>query len=376
MFAFDRAELSTFFLPLGPPHLTLALTLLMLAGRALVGWVWGRDRRQISLLLLITLCIGLLNPFSLVSLLAIVAALALSTWRLTSKLPLRGVVAGLLVGLASAPFVSASLLTFGLDPFWSLAYGSQNVTSSPPLWVVASDLGPLILLAVAGLSWNKASREARLTLLAWAVVLLALMYLPVPYQRRFGFGLQPVMAVLAAMGVARFEHGLRARLLHDSLRRMSVAMVLAVPMSGAFLAYLLFLMASLGTGSLGETIFEPRGNVDAASWLATNTGPSDVVLSSLQTGNYLGGRIPGRVVVGHGAGTLDVEGKESLVKAFFDQAAAASVKQEILVQQRVSYVVLGERERALGGGSLSGDSFTLVFRAGDVGVYSVGAPPS
>jgi hypothetical protein len=372
--AFDRAEISTFFLPFGAPHLLLALALILVAGRAMAEWLWEGRQWALPVLALAVLGLGLLNPFSMITLLGIMAACAAARWTLTRRFPTREAGTGALMSLLAAPLLLASYLTFSLDPFWSAAYGRQNTTGSSPIWVLAVEFAPLIPLAIWGAIWTKGRREARLMLSLWVIALLLMMYSPVPFQRRFGFGFQPALAVLAALGMARLEQTLYEARIRARVRRITAASITALPISCALLAYVLIVMAAQGSGVLAQTIFEPRDNVEAAAWLADHAGDTDVVLASMETGNYLGGRIAGRVALGHGVGTLDSRRKEELVKTFFDPETPVAKRKAILSEERVSYVVLGSRERVLGDGSISVEGgFTLVHEAGGTQIYRVGA---
>jgi hypothetical protein len=377
--SYDRAEVSSYLLPFGPPHLTLALALLLLWGRSLVTWIWAGKPRSLIALIATVVLIGLLNSFTLATLVALASGYALLRWALSRAFPPREVAAALAVGLAAAPVLVVSFLLFTLDPFWGTAYGSQNTTGSPPPWVLGMDFGLLLPMALVGAVWSEERRESRAALALWVLALLALMYLPVSFQRRFGFGLQPAVAVLAAMGLVHVERllarrrpvGARPRL--PLLRMGFRTLVLTGVFSGTMLGYVLLLMAAGGGGPLGETIFEPAGNARAAEWLATHSGAGDVVLSSVETGNYLAGKIPGRVVVGHGAGTLDFPAKKTLMKEFFDPAASGGERLRLVQQGRVTMVFVGKRERALGVGALGPDEgFDLVYDSQGVQIYRPG----
>lgn len=377
LFAFDRAEVSTFLLPFGPPHLPLAMASLLLAGRALAAWSWGGPAGWLAVLSLAVLGIALANPFSLASLVAVSTGYALVKWVRAASFPYREAVAAVLVAAVSAPLMANSLLTFGLDPFWGATYGRQNLTGSPPAWVLGIDLGVLVPLALVGALWSPGRRESRLFLAVWTLTLLAMMYLPVPFQRRFGFGLQPAVAVLAALGLGTIGGFLRRARARAVWRAAFLGLTCTLAFTGTALGFANLVMASFGSGGLGRTVFEPLDNFEAANWLALHSRQEDVVLSSLETGNFLAGKIRGRVVLGHYAGTLDASRKEGLVRSFFDPTATPRDRRRIVAEGRVTYVFLGARERALGGEPLTAaDGFRLVYETGGVRIYRVERSPS
>ncbi len=372
-FSFDRAEVSTLLLPFGPPHLTLALAAIMLWGRALARWSWGARGRSLAIVALCVAAVGLLNPFTLGTLVVLSGGYAAVRWAADGRFPLREAGAAAVVALSAAPLLGANLLTFALDPFWSLTYGRQNTTASPPPWTLLLDFGLLVPLALVGAVAPKFRPDSRALLVFWVLALLASMYLPVPFQRRFGFGLQPALAVLAGIGIVRLEEAFRSRraLLRTGFRAALVVGVL----SATVLSYALLVMAATGNTGLGATVFEPRSNVEAGAWLSGHSGATDVVLASPETGNYLAGVIRGRVVAGHGAGTLNYPAKEALVKSFFRPSAPPSERRDLAAEAGATLVFLGARERALGGTALDeADGFRVVYDADGVQIYRVERP--
>jgi len=377
VFSFDRAEVSTFLLPFGPPHLTIALALSLAWGRALAAWTWGGAARQLAILVAGVVGVAFLNPFSMATMVALGAGYALVRWITSGRFPIREAAAAVLVGVIAAPFLVANLLTFGMDPFWGLVYGRQNTTPSPPPWVLALDLGLLLPMAAAGAVSSKARPEARILLGFWIVELLALMYLPVSFQRRFGFGLQPALAVLGGLGAIWLNDLLRVKRVISFLRIVARAVMAAVLFSGTMLSFAFLVMSAVGMGGVGAAIFEPRGNVVAGGWLAAHSDGQDVVLASVETGNYLAGRIRGRVVAGHRAGTLDEPVKEELVQSFFLPTTTPQDRWQMASSQRVTLVFVGDRERALGAVPFRAeDGFRLVYDAGGVQIYRLERPPS
>ncbi len=375
IFGFDRAEVSTYLLPFGSPHLPLALSLLLVSGRSLASWAWEGRRSSLAGLLLAVQGLGLLNPFSLVSLLAVAGGYALLRWVSLARFPWREAVATLAAAAASAPWFVSSLLSFAMDPFWSATYSRQNLTGTAEPWVLGMDLGAVLPLGLIGAAWGKGRGRTRLLLSAWVAALLLAMYLPVPYQRRFGFGVHAALAVLAVLGVDRLRHWLLSGRPHALLRLSFSALVATLAFAGTMMGYVLLIIASLGIGGLGKAVFEPRSHVEASAWMAEHTAEEDVVLSSLETGNFLAGQIRGRVVVGHRAGTLDSRPKEALVHSFFAPSATPEDRLRLAAELKATHVFLGPRERALGGEPLTPDQgFRLVYDREGVQIYRIEGP--
>lgn len=120
---------------------------------------------------------------------------------LRRRVPLRALRAFLLVLIGALPFFAYDFLVFNFDAFWSVAYGKQNVLVSPSPVSLVAGFGGIVALAVVGLlAFLRGFPMERLLVLVALVLGLLLMYSPVEYQRRFAFGLQPLIAEIAAVG--------------------------------------------------------------------------------------------------------------------------------------------------------------------------------
>ena len=119
-------------------------------------------------------------------------------------------------------------------------------------------------------------------------------------------------------------------------------------------------------------MFQPVALVEAGRWLGTVVQPDQVVLGDLRTGNYLGGVIGGRVLVGHRPGTLEYPAKEAAVQQFYAAASDETSQRHLLEQHRVRYVVYGPHEQALGA-TAPPPSLALrpVYESAELSIYEV-----
>jgi hypothetical protein len=130
------------------------------------------------------------------------------------------------------------------------------------------------------------------------------------------------------------------------------------------------------TGEMLEQLrYRTEGEVEAARWLEENTGPDDVVLCTYFSGNYLGGRIPGRVWVGHRSGTLGLDAKLAGAREFFAGDAGEAAKRSFLLERGIDYVFYGPREWEGASPSTRAflESMDVAFLRGPVAVYAVAA---
>jgi hypothetical protein len=202
---------------------------------------------------------------------------------------------------------------------------------------------PLALAAVAARQVWRSGKYAWLAL-AWVVIVPFLVYLPFNLQRRLVEGVQVPLSLLAAVGLRRIS-GAQSR--RSSLRsRLAVGVVLL-----GLLPTNVVLVAgnSIALRGRPSPVFRDFLEIAALDWLNSRVEPSDVVLASYRTGNYLPARVGARVFVGHGPESVRAQQKKVLVACFFDGAAEDAWRQRLLAEYGVDYVFWGPEERQLGG---------------------------
>ena len=115
-----------------------------------------------------------------------------------------------------------------------------------------------------------------------------------------------------------------------------------------------------------------KTEVAALDYLETQVQSDDVVLASLDIGQFVPALTGARSFLGHWAQTLDFYGKEDRVLAFFNSATSDADREAILRQYKVSYVVYSPEEAELGDYDPADASFlTEVYSEGDTTVYKV-----
>lgn len=342
--AFDRPEVNTFLLFSSAPHLPLSLALLLWLVAAY--WRQGDAESRISpsrliLCAVTVVAIGLLNPFCLAPLFALLGLAWIwrfvesrrCSWPYTLSLGL--------LGLVALPLLVYNFWIFTFDPFWGRTYGTQNYQASYPVDVRLLGYGVTAFLAALGIAavWRHKPEGRYLTLSA--VVLFLMGYLPTTYQRRFSFGLAPLLAVLAVPGwqwLASREWMRRLRSVSGG--RIIGSVLLFLLLWGQNLSYAVLYGASyLGTGPTDRYVFQPRTLKTIATYLY-DYGESAVVLTCEETGNMLAGEIRGRVVLGHAGATIDVDRRREEVQAFFGGALTPAECTDLLLRYGVTHVVV------------------------------------
>jgi hypothetical protein len=181
------------------------------------------------------------------------------------------------------------------------------------------------------------------------------MYLPVPYQRRLGFGLHPALCVVAGNALIAACNGLTARRA-AWLRRT----VFAVAPTATLL-----ILAGMSYSSVMNwpmPVYRSTTDLDAAvRWLDQQARPGEVILADWDVSNYVAPRTPARVVGGHPVATLDAEDKKMRIETVFAHTASRQVAQQYGAQ----WLIYGPREADLPGPP------DPAFQSGAVRVYRV-----
>jgi hypothetical protein len=301
---------------------------------------------------LLASAMALLHSFHAPVLLAAIGLVGLVLWR--SSRGLANLAGAIAACLGAAPVLLPTVTTFSLDPFWVGTYSLQNLLPSPAPHELLVDLGPTLVLALIGAAMLRA-RVAPFGVLVWLLLGLVAMYLPVPYQRRLSFGMQPALAILAG-------NGLMAACAVLSQRRAAALRlgVVATAASGTLLILVSMIASSFRNAPL--PVYRSTRDLDlAVAWLDAAAQPSDVILADWDAANYIAPRTPARVFGGHPVATLHVADKQLAVATVFAHTSSLQVARALGVQ----WLVYGPAEAKLVGPP------GPVFQAGDVRVYRV-----
>lgn len=278
-----------------------------------------------------------------------------------------------IVALISCPIVLYSAWVFRTQPVYTV-WAAQNTIRSPhPLHYLAA-YGVPLMLAVFALrdAWHE-KRPVWLAI-AWVGVVPLLVYLPFNLQRRLVEGMQVPLSLLAAMGLWKIagEVGKLSPLSRISNLRSVLVMIVGI---AVLLLTNVILVAGncLALRGLPAPVYRDAGEIAALDWLGGQVGPTDVVLSAYETGNYLPARIRARSFLGHGPETVYFAEKKLLVARFFDEATGERWRYELLDYYGVNYVFWGPAERRLGNYDPHVSSYYLlpVYEAGEYSIFRV-----
>jgi hypothetical protein len=257
--------------------------------------------------------------------------------------------------LGALPILWATVTTFSFDPFWVATYSSQNLLPSPLPHELLVDLGPTLILAAVGVFVLR-GRVAPFGLVLWVLLGFIAMYLPVPYQRRLFFGIQPALAVLAGNGLVAACLALRTR--QAAALRLGLV---ASAASGSVLVLVSVIASAFTNAPL--PVYRSTSDLDAAAvWLNSQAQAGDVILADWDASNYLAARTPARVYGGHPVATLHAADKQFAISAVFAHTTSSLL---VASQLGAQWLVYGPQEKNVS--APAGPA----FQSGPVRVYRV-----
>ena len=347
-------ETHGFGLLFAAPHVPLAM-----AGTLLLAARYLRPRASLGALEFVgTVVVGaflaIVHPFHLPVLLAAMWLVGLAYWR-TGRGP-ASLIGAVAASIGAVPVLAPTVTTFSVAAVWLQTYGEQNVLPSPAPHELLVDLGPTLVLALGG-AWFMRGRVAPFGLLVWLLLAAIAMYVPVPYQRRLSFGIQPALAILAGNALVAWCASLSAR--RAALARLGVV---AAAASGTVLILVGMVASSLTNAPLH--VYRSTTDLDAAAqWLSEHASADEVILADWDAANYLAARTPARVYGGHPVATLHAEQKQFLVASVFAHPSSQAVAGSF----GAHWLVYGPSEAKLA--SIGSPA----FESGPVRVFRVGS---
>ena len=249
----------------------------------------------------------------------------------------------LVAGLISAPVVLYSAWRFSSHPVYATWAAQNQVLSPHPLHYLAA-FGVPLALALTALPTAWRSRRPAWLAIAWVAVVPLLVYLPFNLQRRLVEAVQIPLSLLAAIGLTRIADSGPSRSGWKSRVALCAVLFTMLPTNALLIGGTVVTLRGQPS-----PVFRDRDEIGAMDWLAPRVRPTDVVLASFETGNYLPARVGARAFLGHGPESVRETEKRAEVNEFFEATTSDAWRRDLLKRYGVDYVLWGPAERALGG---------------------------
>jgi hypothetical protein len=184
-----------------------------------------------------------------------------------------------------------------------------------------------------------------------------MIYFPFSLQRRFLTAYFVPVSLVGIAGLAALEEKVK-------VRRVIPVVIIATILTNV----LVWSSAWFGVLSRNPNVFLSKDEREAISWLDNRAERGSVVAA----GPYLGMLIPGRtalrVVYGHPFETAYAERELAFIDTLFKGLGDLDLLRAGLSERKVSYIVRGEREAALGVPALL-DTLPVVYENATVKIY-------
>jgi hypothetical protein len=271
------------------------------------------------------------------------------------------------------------------------AWDEQNLMPTPIPKKLIICLGVGLVLSFLALLVPRQLSRPQLVMAAWLLSTLAIIHLPLRFQRRMMGGIQFPLAALGVAGVACVVVPLARALTRRTGREWMTAdragaacLVVVALLAPAWCATAPYLLQDerASIRSAGYPAWLRAEEVAAFRFLESGAPHESRVLASYEMGNWLPPYTGLRCVLGHYALTIDSDGKKRDIAKFFSAGAEADGwRREALGRWNAGYVLFTPHERALGTFDPSTRPWLReIFSAGDdearsVRVYAVRPAP-
>ena len=326
--------------------------------------------------------VALLHAYDLVVVYAVVGTFWIVELVRERAIPWRFSWAIVLILVCSAPLAGYYQYLTSADPLWRSIldqYVNAGVWTPPPPLLVVLLGAPLVMAAfrLQGLDWNDAGTRFAAS---WALIGVAIIYVPTVFQIKLLAALQVPLAILAAdLWCTRLRPWIGAwttRRIGARAAQWAPALVLAALVLPTNLYLMAWRLIELRRPA--SDLYVTADESAALDALAETTGPDDVALAVESVGRWVPNRGGTRAYLAHWAMTNQYLERRELVARFFSERADDAWRSQLLAANGVTYVVWTDRDRVAGGVFSPAQSplFEPIYVAPTAGVFKVraGAP--
>ncbi len=326
------------------------------------------------------LVLGNIHTYNVIPATAVLGAFALYL-AAARRLSWRGVEMGAVVAALAAPSLLYQVWLVRAGDVTLAVKAVETPVESPAPLYLALGLGiPLPLAAVGAAGSVLRGSDARRLLGMWLALGFAVVYLPVPFQRKLAEGLHIPVCILAAAAVEPMLRRMRG---WRGVAVGAALVVLCTPSSALFVRRTARDLATNNTEylvNLMPPLYLRADQRDALAWLGEHATFSDVVLCNSFLGSYAPSLAGVRVYLGHWAETLEFARKVNEFAAFMRADTPDVARRALWCEGSITYLLqddsvydamfLPPAEREQGGfDPAAAPWLERVFASGRVSIY-------
>jgi len=260
---------------------------------------------------------------------------------LSRALTIRAILLAALIAALAAPSLVYQLWLMQSGELTLAVKAVETPVLSPAPAFLALGLGIPLALALGGLAYA-ATPHARPTaraLALWLVLGLALIYAPVPFQRKLAEGIHIPVILLAALALERLIPTAIARW---RLPAAALLLALTLPSNILFAARAVRDLRTNNQAYLGNLmppLYLRPDQYGSLRWLDDHASRSDVLLCSSFLGSCAPSLADARVYLGHWAETLHFSRKVSDLSHFLRADTPDSARRALCRREGITYVL-------------------------------------
>lgn len=334
------------------PHLSVSHGMSLLFLAAFVAGEQTGKTRWYAMAAGVAALHGLVRPYDLIVMLGVIPLFILVERAITGKWSWRTTALRTLPLFVTAPVLGYYVALFRFHPVFKYWASQGEVEAVSVHWQLVN-LGLAGLLFLGRLGWArrvplKSSSERLLTV--WIAGILLLMHgkhLPglgfMPYAPVCGLALPSIMLVVGACLLEPLE-----RVWHGAPAWRRLGLVAAFVAVNSISSVIWVAKITRNLAYLPDHYIAAEHM--AHEWMSQRADPSDVLLSTLPSGNRMAKYVSCRFVLGHWSATPHVEELSKRVERFYGGTMTVDEATSLLDELHAHWIYFGPRERALGGG--------------------------
>lgn len=314
------------------PHFPAAIILQIIAFLTFDTWLQHPNLKYIFILTIALLADAIIQPHVVLMTFPMFGLITVYHFFIKRTLRFKDVLWLMVPALAHGGIAVIQYLMIISDPVWK-TFSEQNQTLSPaPIYYILGYL-PFLIPIVLGWRyiWQEITNDKRWLLpVIWVLIVVVLLYLPFPTQRRYLVGVQVPLALLATVGwykvvLSRIAESWRPLVNIPYIAAGSLALIMVLFVN----------TTQLSDPNSVQGVYYTSDELAASEWIIYNTDVDDLLLTTFDwdtTGN--GGKVVAmtgrRVFVGHWIETKDFDLKREQLTIFYDPETSDEWRQMFL----------------------------------------------
>ena len=344
-----QPEISVFQVSVYSPLFAPALALIVIA---ITSWIKAEKSHVVKDAIsagIATALLGNIHSYDVLHVMLAVACIRVTSDVVARRFQLRPWLLASGAGVIALPTTAWVFYATRVDPLFA-ARADTDTRTAAIYWVLLGFGIALPLAAVAVIKAIKSRELSTLYLAAWFVGALLSSQLPFAFQRKMLMGAQIPVAILAVMGLLH----LAKKMTGDFPKiLMGTAFLMSIPTNILWVQDALSKL-SANAGSTQMRPYLSMSENEALQWLGTHGKATDAVLVGPDPTSHL--RFPGVALMphlsvyvpaiagltvydGHWSETINYGAKITSTVRFFDASTSDDARREILVANRIRYVL-------------------------------------